>query len=122
MEENKQNTELKENKVNVTGGKIDKETLDIMSQEDILTAISDQKEANRLILNCFMEFLGELHGLRTDLDSLLQVVSVCSKDKILDFFKQVDAGFENEKTRVAVQEKIKESHKKPTKKTNKSAK
>ncbi len=47
---------MENNEIKVTGGKIDKEVLDIMKQDDILTAISDPKQANRLILNCIFIF------------------------------------------------------------------
>lgn len=125
MENKKTTATAKKNadkKITTTGGTIDREVLDIMSQEDILTAISDQKQANRLILNCFMEFLSELRGLRDDMDTFVQVISICSKDKIDAFFKQVQSGLSQEETRIAVQDKIKQSHKKSTKKSNKSAK
>lgn len=115
------NNEKKE-EIKVTGGKIDREVLDVMSQEDILTAISDEKQANRLILNCFCEFLSEIKGLRQDFDEFMQMVSVCSSDKLCAFFKELQGNVADETKRLELQEKIKRSHKKSTKKANKSVK
>ena len=37
--------------IKTEGGNIDREVLDVMKQDDILSAVSDQTQANRLILN-----------------------------------------------------------------------
>lgn len=108
--------------ITVSGGKIDKEVLDVMKQDDILTAISDPKQANRLILNCFCEFLSEIKGLRQDFDEFMQMISVCSSDKLCAFFKELQKNVSDEEKRIELQEKIKQSHKKPTKKAKKSVK
>ena len=34
-------------------GKIDKEVLDVLKQEDVLAVLSDDKQTKRAILNCF---------------------------------------------------------------------
>lgn len=112
----------KKNEVQVTGGKIDKDVLDVMKQDDILTAISEPKQANRLILNCFCELLSEIKGMRQDFDEFMQLVSVCSSDKLSAFFKELQKNVFEEETRQTVQKKIRQSHKKSTKKTEKSVK
>lgn len=109
-------------KVETTGGKIDKEVLDVMSQEDILTAISDPKQANRLILNCFCELLSEIKGMRQDFDEFMQMISVCSSDKLASFFKELQNNVADEEKRIELQHEIKKSHKKPAKKSSKSVK
>lgn len=112
----------KTEKVVVTGGKIDKEVLDVMSQDDILTAISDPKQVNRLILNCFCEFLSEVKDLKNGFDEFMQMISVCSSDKLANFFKELQKNVVEEEKRVVLHEKIKQSHKKKTKKSAKSVK
>lgn len=85
-----ENNEAKQ--IHTTGGEIDKEVFDILSQNDVLTAVSDDKQARRLILNCFMEFLSECKALNKQADEFMQVLSICSKDKLNEFFKQVKSG------------------------------
>lgn len=102
---------MENNEIKVTGGKIDKEVLDVMKQDDILTAISDPKQANRLILNCFCEFLSEIRGLRNDFDEFMQMISVCSSDKLAAFFKELQKNVAKEEVR----QKVSQSHKKAKK-------
>lgn len=113
---------VKKEEIKVSGGKIDKDVLDVMSQEDILSAISDPKQANRLILNCFCELLSEIKGMRQDFDEFMQMISVCSSDKLTSFFKELQQNVADETKRLELQDKIKQSHKKPTKKAKKSVK
>lgn len=108
---------VKNDEIKVTGGKIDREVLDVMKQEDILTAISDPKQANRLILNCFCELLSEIKGLRQDFDEFMQLLSVCSSDKLAAFFKELQTNVAQEEVVQSVQKKVAQSHKKSTKKT-----
>lgn len=108
---------VKNDEIKVTGGKIDREVLDVMKQEDILTAISDPKQANRLILNCFCELLSEIKGLRQDFDEFMQLISVCSSDKLASFFKELQTNVAQEEVVQSVQKKVAQSHKKSTKKT-----
>lgn len=105
--------EIKNKEIKTSGGKIDKEVLDVMKQDDILSAISDPKQANRLILNCFCEFLSEIKGLRQDFDEFMQMISVCSSDKLTEFFKELQKNVAQEEVRQNVQKKIKKSHLKP---------
>ena len=107
--------------VDVKPAGIDKEVLDVMKHEDILEAISDDKQVKRLILNCFCEFLSEIKDLRKEFDNFMQTISVCSADKLMGFFKEVQKNVVDEENRIELQEKIKESHKKP-KKSTKNAK
>lgn len=113
---------VKKDEIKTTGGKIDKDVLDVMKQDDILTAISDPTQANRLILNCFCELLSEIKGMRQDFDEFMQLVSVCSSDKLASFFKELQKNVVEEETRQIVHKKIKQSHKKPSQKSSKSIK
>ena len=113
--ENKENVK----NVEITEAKIDKEVLDIMKNEDILATMSDDKQIKRLILNCFCEFLSEIKGLRKDFDEFSQMISVCSADKLADFFKELHSNVAQEDKRLELRDKIAQSHKKSTKKSNK---
>lgn len=114
--------EIKKEELEVSGGKIDKDVLDVLKQEDILKAVSDDKQVKRLILNCFCEFLSEIKGLRSQFEEFSQMISVCSADKLSSFFKELQKNVADETKRVELQEKIKESHKKSTRKAKKSVK
>lgn len=105
----------KEMEVKTTGGKIDRDVLDVMKQKDILDAIKNQKQANRLILNCFCEFLSEVKALHQSVDDLVQLLSVCSSDKLAAFFKELNSNVADEKKKIAVRQKIEQGHRKPKK-------
>jgi len=107
--------EEKNTKPQITEAKIDKEVLDIMKNEDILKAVNDDKQVKRLILNCFCEFLSEIKGLRKDFDEFSQMISVCSADKLADFFKELHSNVAQEEKRLELKEKMAQSHKKPKK-------
>jgi hypothetical protein len=109
-------------KVEITEAKIDKDVLDIMKNEDILATVGDDKQVKRLILNCFCEFLSEIKGLRRDFDEFSQMISVCSADKLADFFKELHGNISQEEKRIELQEKMSKSHKKSGKKSSKSVK
>ena len=108
-------------KVETTDAKIDKDVLDIMKNEDIMASISDDKQVKRLILNCFCEFLSEIKGLRRDFDEFSQMISVCSADKLADFFKELHGNVAQEEKRLELRDKIAQSHKKSSKKPKKSS-
>lgn len=108
-------------KVETTDAKIDKDVLDVMKNEDILTALGDDKQVKRLILNCFCEFLSEIKGLRKDFDEFSQMISVCSADKLAQFFKELHSNVAQEEKRLELRDKIAQSHKKPSKKSKKSS-
>ena len=112
---------MEENKVKTTEASIDKDVLDIMKDEDVLKAVSDDKLTKRLILNCFCEFLSQIKGLRKDIDDFSQMISVLSADKLGSFFKELQKNVDAEEKRLKVQEKISQSHKKP-KNSKKNAK
>ena len=98
-------------------GKIDEDVLDVLKQEDVLAALSDDKQVKRVMLNCFCEFLSEIRGLRTQFEEFSQMISVCSADKLTSFFKELQKNVGEE-----LKEKIMQSHKKSTKKSKKSVK
>lgn len=83
-------------------GKIDEDVLDVLKQEDVLAALSDDKQIKRVMLNCFCEFLSEIRGLRTQFEEFSQMISVCSADKLTSFFKELqkNVGEEVKKRRI----------------------
>ena len=104
-------------KIKVESAGIDKDVLDIMTQEDVLKAISDETQMKRFELNFFCEFLSEIKGLRKDFDEFSQMISVCSAEKLADFFKELQGNVAQEQKRMELQEKMSQSHKKSKKST-----
>ena len=108
-------------KIKVESAGIDKDVLDIMTQEDVLKAISDETQMKRFELNFFCEFLSEIKGLRKDFDEFSQMISVCSAEKLADFFKELQGNVAQEQKRMELQEKMSQSHKKSKKLNTKSS-
>lgn len=108
-------------KIKVESAGIDKDVLDIMTQEDVLKAISDETQMKRFELNFFCEFLSEIKGLRKDFDEFSQMISVCSAEKLADFFKELQGNVAQEQKRMELQEKMSQSHKKSKKVDTKSS-
>lgn len=109
-------------KVETTDAKIDKDVLDIMKNDEILSSMSDDKQIKRLILNCFCEFLSEIKGLRRDFDEFSQMISVCSADKLADFFKELHGNVAQEEKRQELHKKMSQSHQKSKKSSQNSKK
>ena len=109
-------------KVETTDAKIDKDVLDIMKNDEILSSMSDDKQIKRLILNCFCEFLSEIKGLRRDFDEFSQMISVCSADKLADFFKELHGNVAQEEKRQELHKKMSQSHQKSKKSPQNSKK
>ena len=110
-----------EKKVEVKGGAIDTDVLQIMKEEDVLKAISDDTQIKRVILNCACEIYGEIKTMNSAFEELMKIVSVCSADKLTGFFKEVQKNVADETVRLNVQKKIQKSHLK-ARKFKKSAK
>lgn len=108
-------------KIKVENAGIDKDVLDIMTQEDVLKAISDETQMKRFELNFFCEFLSEIKGLRKDFDEFSQMISVCSAEKLADFFKELQGNVAQEQKRMELKEKMSQSHKKSKKGNTKSS-
>lgn len=120
-ENNFMENEKKVTKVETTDAKIDKDVLDIMKNDEVMASISDDKQVKRLILNCFCEFLSEIKGLRRDFDEFAQMISVCSADKLADFFKELHGNVAQEEKRLELRDKIAKSHQKSKKVNTKSS-
>lgn len=105
-----------ENKeVKITEAKIDKEVLDIMKSENVMTALDDDKKARRFILNLFAEFLSEQKKENDLLQEFSRTLTMLSKEKLAEFYSGVKEGFAEEKKRAEVKKIIEKGHKKPKK-------
>lgn len=110
--------EEKKKDVEIKSAGIDSDVLDIMKEEDVLKAISDEVQIRRVMLNFFCEMLSQVKELKKEFEDFYQTISICSTDKVIDFFKKLKSNVEEEKTRIAVKEKIKKSHLKSKKSNN----
>lgn len=105
----------------VEEGKIDKDVIDVMNDSDILNVLGDDKQLKRAVLNCFCEYLSEVKGLRTQVEELVNAITICSTDKLKAFFKELDANVQSEEKRIELHEKMAKSHQKSKKGAKKSA-
>lgn len=101
--------------VSITPASIDVDVLNIMKEDDVLKAISDDVQIKRVILNCFCEFLSQIKDLKKDFDDLLQTVTICSTDKLAAFFKELNKNVADEEKRMTLKDKISKSHQKSKK-------
>lgn len=80
---------------------IDKEVLDLLPSENVLKAISDEKEVRRVMLNCFCELLSQMKEFNKQVDEFNTYLSVVSSDKLVDFFTELKHNTEEEEKREA---------------------
>lgn len=112
--------ENKENKkVEITDLGIDADVLQDITKDDVLLTIENPELLNRAILNCFAETLSELKKVAKTLNQFYQTISICSQDKILDYFVKLNENVKAEENRLKAQEKIHADHKKTSKKSKK---
>lgn len=115
-------TKNEKNKVDVKYAEIDQEVLDIAGKEDIFGVFEDEKQMRRAEFNFLCEFLSELKDVVKYADDFVNTLTICSNDKLVDFFTNVKGNVEKEKTRLSALEKVEKSHKKTTKKKESSKK
>lgn len=104
---------MENNNIEVKTATIDKDVLDIMKQEDVLSALKNEKDMKRLELNFACEMLSTIKELNNAINDLMNVLTVCSADKLTEFFKEVKKNVAGEEKRIDLQNKIKKSHLKP---------
>ena len=105
-------------KIEITDAGIDSDVLQELAKGNVLEAVKDDKQIKRAILNCMCEFLSEIKHLSQAADDFLNILTICSSDKLTDFFSKLQDNVKKEQTVLAVQEKVKQSHQK-SKKTSK---
>lgn len=94
---------------------IDLDVVEKMIKDNVMAVVSDQKEMNRAMLNCYCELYSQFKELNKAINEMYTLFSVISGDKVDEFFRKTRENFENEVKRVRAQEKIAQSHKKPKK-------
>lgn len=97
---------------------IDKDVLEKMVKENVLTATKDDIQMNRVMLNCMCEMLSQFQQMNKAFAEFSNILSICGADKLTDFFKKLKVNVDNEVTRQNVQKQIKKSHKKAKKSDN----
>lgn len=110
---------MENNEVKITEAKIDKDVLDVMKSENVLTALEDDKLARRFILNLFSEFLSEQKKENDLLAEFSRTLTMLSKEKLAEFYDGVKVGFAEEKKRADVAKIVEKGHKKPRKNAKK---
>lgn len=91
--------ENEKKEVTIENGGIDKEVLEAIVKNDVLSSIQDQKQINRVVLNCLCEFLSELMHLNKSVDSFLDVLTICGSDKLQEFFTKFKSNVEEEQNK-----------------------
>lgn len=98
---------VEEKKYDVGTEDIDAEILKVAQSKGVLDAVRDETTLNRAILNCFCEVLAELRHLENSFASFLDIISICSNDKIVEFFAQTKKNLDKEKKRLAKEQEKK---------------
>lgn len=109
-----ENKEIK-NEIKVTPAEIDPEVLEVMAKECAMTATKDDKQMNRVLLNCMCEMLSQFQQMNRAFDNFMQVLTICGAEKIEDYFTKLKTNVNNEIARQNVKKKIAQSHKKSQK-------
>ncbi|MEG1582231.1 MAG: hypothetical protein RR334_03680 [Clostridia bacterium] len=109
-------------KTEIVDSGIDKDVLEIMASENIIDGMGDQTQINRVILNCFCELLSEVKDMTRSFDDFMSTLTICSADKLSDFFVKLRSNVEDEQKVQRVQNKVKKSHLKSKKKAKESPK
>lgn len=106
---------MDEQKAEVKYVGIDKEVVEMLQKRDIADTLKDEKLMQRAILNCYCELLSEFKDFNRALDDFNKTITICGADKIADFFTKLNSNVKDEVNRIALQEKMAQSHKKPKK-------
>lgn len=105
-----------ENKnVKIIDSGIDKETLDILNNENVVASLDSPVKMARFVFNYQCEMLGVVSGLANTVKKLYDTVNICGAEKIRDYFEKVRENYEKETKRAIVRQKIEQGHKKPKK-------
>ena len=104
--------EKKVEKVDIQNAGIDKDVLEAITKDLIEKTVNDQTLLNRAIVNCLAETISELKNVSRSLNNFYQVISICSQEKILEYFGELDKNVKAEEKRLIAQQKIHQDHKK----------
>lgn len=99
----------------VKEGKIDEAVKEILSSEDVVNALADDKQLKRFILNAFCEMLSEIKNLHGDLEQLNSTVAMLGQDKIKAYFKALEKNVKTEESVQDTLKRVRKSHQKAKK-------
>ena len=106
---------MENKKIEVKESNIDPEILDVMKQQDVMDTIKDEKLLKRAELNLFCEFLGLIKEMNQEFNDFMNLLTICSADKLQNLFKELQNGVQDEQKRANVQKKVRKSHQKSKK-------
>lgn len=106
--------EIKEEKkdIEIKSAGIDEDVLEITVKENVLKATEDDKQMNRVMLNCLCEMLSQFKQMNKAFDEFSNILSICGADKLQDFFKKLKKNVDGEENRQILKKEIEKSHKK----------
>ena len=122
--ENKEKVEKVEEqtkKYEVKPAPIDEDVLK-EAKKNIEKAVTDPKLLNRMTLNCLCETLAEIKHLSQSVDSFLDIISICSNKKIVEFFNGVRKNLKKQAEKVAKSDQKAEDSAKKLQQDTKSGK
>lgn len=76
---------------------IDADVLEVMVKKSAITAIDSEEEMRRVEVNCLAEMLSEMKNLNTGLAQMLDVLTICGNEKIVDFFNKLTENMDEAK-------------------------
>ena len=86
MEENKQ-------EIKINPAEIDDDVLKLFEQDKVRQILNDPKLFNRAMLSAFAELLSEFKKLNQQQETLLNIITTLSNDKLQDFFCEVSKNY-----------------------------
>ena len=88
MEENNTTINLGE-QIQISGGEIDEEVLEILGKNIADKAILDDVTLKRFELNAICELLVVLNEISQDIKTMSDIISIASTDKLKGFFEEL---------------------------------
>lgn len=94
---------------------IDEEVKEEIAKKQVDLGLSDEKQMRRTELNFYCELLSTLKGVNDKLDTLYNIVTIVSQDKIVEYFRLLDENVKAEEARQKTLQDVEKSHLKPKK-------
>lgn len=96
-------------------GQPDREAIEAMQKEQIETALSSDKEFNRVELNALLELHSVLEDTTKAIRELHNTMTILGSDKMTDYFKKLSENVKKEEKRQNTLKKVHADHKKARK-------
>ena len=107
---------VKEEKENVVEfANIDKDILEIALNDNVYETMQDSVKRKRVIVNFLAEFLSSLKAIDKNMDEVAKDITICTSDKVLDFFIKTKDNIEKEENKQKAKAIVEQSHQKPKK-------